>query len=53
MAYSKKYFLPYMETHGKEVTHCMGLLACGPETSLRGYQVRKAFHSVAQHAAAY
>ncbi|KAG8994598.1 GID complex subunit containing RING finger motif [Tulasnella sp. JGI-2019a] len=38
MAYSRKYFSPYLETHGKEVTHCMGLLACGPDTSLRGYQ---------------
>lgn len=41
MAYSRKYFSPCLETHGKEVTHCMGLLACGPGTLLRGYQVSR------------
>ncbi|KAG8854453.1 GID complex subunit containing RING finger motif [Tulasnella sp. 330] len=38
MAYARKYFSPYLDTHSKEVTHCMGLLACGPDTLLRQYQ---------------
>jgi len=38
MAYGRKYLAPYLETHAEEVTHCMGLLACGSDTSLRRYK---------------
>ncbi|KAG9047538.1 GID complex subunit containing RING finger motif [Tulasnella sp. UAMH 9824] len=38
MAYSRKHFTSYLESHAKEVTHCMGLLACGPDTPLARYK---------------
>lgn len=39
MAYSRKHFTPYLETHSKKVILYMGLLAYSPDIPIQRYQV--------------